>query len=359
MAPGTAGLWNARLTRQAGAHVPLHNPRAEQTGDALPSATIVPRSAFVCCQRATRAHGRHATTHHPSHARPREVTPPPTPTCGIAAIPGEWQQPLGPVPFAPHHPLLPILERVSVRLPQPDPSPGTPAAAGPLAAGLVAARPFAVRVVVQPTQEPARAATAPARPVEALAPRTIVTPRLVLRALTPGDRAAFTDLLARSRDHLKGRINVHAAGETDAATFDRLLAATETGEARGSQWRRAAFLPTGQPMGMVHVLDIQRGMVFTGDAGWWVAPFHCGNGVATEMVAAMVRHALADLPGGLGLHTVSAAITPHNTASQRVAAKAGFRAVPGAATSAVIDGVHEPHQLWEAHAQPLEAHTRL
>ncbi|HEX2839234.1 MAG TPA: GNAT family protein [Phycisphaerales bacterium] len=213
--------------------------------------------------------------------------------------------------------------------------------------------------MVQPTQEPSRAATAPARPVEVLAPRTIVTRRLVLRALAPGDRAAFTDLLAHSRDHLKGRINVHAAGETDAATFDRLLAATESGEARGSQWRRAAFLPTGQPVGMVHVLDIQRGMAFTGDAGWWVAPFHCGNGIATEIVAAMLRHALADLPGGLGLHTVYAAITPHNTASQRVAAKAGFRTVPGAVTSAVIDGVHEPHQLWEAHVQPLEAKSGL
>lgn len=247
---------------------------------------------------------------------------------------------------------------MSVGSPQPDSSPGAHAQARPptgsLAAGLVAARPFAVRVVVQPTQEPARTTTAPARPVEVLtATGAILTPRLVLRALTPGDRAAFTDLLARSRDHLKGRINVHAPGETDAAAFDRLLAATDAGDARGTHWRRGAFLPTGQPVGMVHVLDIQRGMQFTGDAGWWVAPFHCGNGVATEMVTAMVRHALADLPGGLGLHTVSAAITPANTASQRVAAKAGFRMVPGVVTVAAIDGVPEQHQLWEAQAQPL------
>lgn len=210
------------------------------------------------------------------------------------------------------------------------------------------ARPFAVNAVIAATSPPA-SPPKPSKPVEVIGQPALVTPRLVLRALTPGDRAGFVDLLMRSRDHLRGRINVHAGGEPDSLVFERLMAATDLGEVRATDWRRAAFLPTGQPVGMVHVLNIRRGMEFRGDAGWWVGPAYCGNGIATEMVSAMVQHALRDLPVGLGLTTVCAAIAPGNTASQRVATHAGFRRVDRAMVSVVLGGSHEVHDLWEAH----------
>jgi ribosomal-protein-alanine N-acetyltransferase len=210
-----------------------------------------------------------------------------------------------------------------------------------LAAGAVAAQPFLVEV------KPSTAA----RPVEVLAPAAVVTARLVLRALTPADREGFTELLARSRGHVRGRINVHQGMETDDATFVRLHASTEAGDARGTHWRRGVFLRSGQPVGMVHILNIQRGLEHKGDTGWWVGPAYCGNGIASEAVAAMVHHALRDLPTGLGLHALSAAVSAENIASARVAERAGFVRVAGAVSHVVINGVHEAHGVWEARAR--------
>lgn len=212
---------------------------------------------------------------------------------------------------------------------------------------MVASFPFPVRVsplVIAQGTVPAQ------RPVEVLAPAGVVTRRLVLRGVTPADRGGMVDLLERSRAHLRGRINVHAMSEPSGAVFDRLLAATEAGDTNGRQWRRAGFLVTGQPVGMVHILHIQRGVEFSGDAGWWVGPEFCGNGIATEMVGAAVHHGLRDLPVGLGLHTIRAAISRSNEASQRVASKAGFRRCPGVTTSVAVEGVEEVHEVWESHA---------
>lgn len=213
-----------------------------------------------------------------------------------------------------------------------------------LAAATVEAKPFPVSVV------PAAPLANPNPPVEVLAQPTLRTPRLMLRPLTSADRTPFAALLAQSREQLKGRINLHTDNEPDTVVFDRLLAATEAGDARGTDWRRAAFLTSGQPVGMVHVLHIQRGMEFRGDAGWWVGTSFCGNGIATEMVRALVHHAHRDLPVGLGLFRIAAAICPTNAASKRVATNAGFKRIEGAMTNVIIQGRHESHEVWESTA---------
>jgi RimJ/RimL family protein N-acetyltransferase len=176
----------------------------------------------------------------------------------------------------------------------------------------------------------------------------ITTPRLVIRALTPADRAGMTDLLERSREHLEPRMNVVHKGESASESFDRLLLATEQGDARGQAWRRLVTLRVGQPVGMVHVLDIRRGLTFEGDAGWWIAPHYQNNGLASEAVLAMVRHALSDMPGGLGLHRVTAAISADNVASARVARNTGFTRVEGATTVVHLASGPQTHDAWVA-----------
>jgi RimJ/RimL family protein N-acetyltransferase len=65
-----------------------------------------------------------------------------------------------------------------------------------------------------------------------------------------------------------------------------------------------------------------------------------GQGLGTEGVCALVDHALADLPAGLGLQRVTALIAQENLASVRVASRAGLRRAPGLRVS-VDDGTHE------------------
>lgn len=106
--------------------------------------------------------------------------------------------------------------------------------------------------------------------------------------------------------------------------FDRQLRMTHEGDAKGTAWRRAAFLDDGRFVGCFNLNAITRGLTFTADANWWVSADHAGRGLAGEGVAAMLDVALDDLPRGLGLHRVSALIAPDNAASLAVARRAGM-----------------------------------
>jgi RimJ/RimL family protein N-acetyltransferase len=70
---------------------------------------------------------------------------------------------------------------------------------------------------------------------------------------------------------------------------------------------------------------ITRGLELKADITWWVAAPLCGRGLATEGVAALLAHALEDLPRGLGLHQVQAWISRDNEASIRLAQRVGLR----------------------------------
>jgi [ribosomal protein S5]-alanine N-acetyltransferase len=188
------------------------------------------------------------------------------------------------------------------------------------------------------------------RPVQVEAPGVLVTPRLTLRPLKAGDRSAWTELVESSREHLRGRMNVVSDNESAAHAFERVLGASEEGEQRGTQWRRVVVLPGGALAGMVHVLGISRGAEFAGDAGWWIAPALCGNGIASEAGTAMLAHAFRDLPEGLGLHVVRGGIAPDNIASKKAAARVGFARVPGAFTRVRIGEGWQEQELWEARA---------
>jgi RimJ/RimL family protein N-acetyltransferase len=141
---------------------------------------------------------------------------------------------------------------------------------------------------------------------------------------------------------------VRQDGETRDACFDRLLALTDEGEHTGKAWRRAIIDHSGAFVGMAHMLDIKRGLTYRGDAGWWIATPHTRRGYGTEAVGAMIEHAMRDLPGGLGLHEVQAAIHPTNAPSKRIAERAGFRLLPGHATSIRLGQRWILHEIWLA-----------
>lgn len=179
--------------------------------------------------------------------------------------------------------------------------------------------------------EPARPSPPPASAPSAALDRdgAIQTPRLTLRRLREHDRHEFIALVRANITQLAPHIPMHRAGEDDDAFFDRMSLLAEEGDRRGLAWRRVATLRDGTLVGCFHLNSITRGLSWEGDAAWWIGREHAGQGLATEGLAAMLAHAFAPLPAGLGLNAIHCGIEASNDASRRVAIKAGFVHRPG------------------------------
>lgn len=165
------------------------------------------------------------------------------------------------------------------------------------------------------------AGLAPRKPIRVEPPHT---PRLALRPLTPEDRAPFIETVRRSREMLDRWAPLHREGESDESLFERQLWLTQEGDRTGRALRRIATLDDGVIAGAFNLPVISRGLATRADMNWWIASDLAGQGLATRGVRILLDHATDDLPRGLGIHVVEAAIRQDNLASIRVAEKAGF-----------------------------------
>lgn len=175
------------------------------------------------------------------------------------------------------------------------------------------------------------------------------TARLTLRPMREGDRAEFLRVIAISRAHLERCSALHKPGEDDDALFDRQLRLANEGDAHSTACRRAAFLEDGRLAGCFNINTITRGLAWSGDANWWVSADVAGRGLGTEGVHALVEHAMADLPRGLGLHTLRAAIMPENIRSAKQALAAGL-APTGERVRLAVGNRWELHEMYERRA---------
>lgn len=184
------------------------------------------------------------------------------------------------------------------------------------------------------------------RPVEVLAPGLVRTTRMVLRPLRATDRGEFMRVIGLSRAHLQQYSCLHRDGESDGQLFERQLELCRSGDERGTAWRRVGVLHDGRIAGGFNINSISRGLTFEGDANWWVSADALRQGLGTEGVGAMLEHAQADLPSGLGLHLVQAAIMPGNGASMRLAQRVGLVRRPTNKVSIRIGERWEFHEMW-------------
>ena len=69
-------------------------------------------------------------------------------------------------------------------------------------------------------------------------------------------------------------------------------------------------------------------------------------GLGTEGALALLDHALSELPQGLGLHRVQAAIASKNIASVKLASRIGMKKLDSAKVNVRIGGAWEQHDLW-------------
>jgi ribosomal-protein-alanine N-acetyltransferase len=104
-------------------------------------------------------------------------------------------------------------------------------------------------------------------------------------------------------------------------------------------------------IGRVALANVVRGPWQNATLGYWIDRAAAGRGHASRAVRLVLSYAFDHA----GLHRVQPAIIPRNTASQRVAAKVGFRREGRAVRYLKINGVWEDHDIYALTAEDWRA----
>jgi ribosomal-protein-alanine N-acetyltransferase len=100
---------------------------------------------------------------------------------------------------------------------------------------------------------------------------------------------------------------------------------------------------TNEVAGGCQLSNIRQGVAQSAATlGYWMGKKFSGQGLMTDAVATLVRHAFERL----GYHRIEAACLPTNTASRRVLTKAGFTAEGTARKYLKINGEWRDHLLF-------------
>jgi len=104
-------------------------------------------------------------------------------------------------------------------------------------------------------------------------------------------------------------------------------------------------------IGRVALANVVRGPWQNATLGYWIDRQAAGRGHASRAVGLALAYAFDHV----GLHRVQPAIIPRNAASQRVAAKVGFRREGLALRYLKINGVWEDHDIYALTAEDWRA----
>jgi ribosomal-protein-alanine N-acetyltransferase len=170
-----------------------------------------------------------------------------------------------------------------------------------------------------------------------------------LRLITLADVGELTELMQRSREHLKPWDPIRPdsfftrAGQVEAV--EMLLGQQESGTT--IPW---AIIVDGRIVGRITVTNIVRGPLLSGVVGYFVDPHVAGGGVASAALAAVISQAF----GEIGLHRLEAGTLVHNVRSQRVLEKNGFERYGLAPKLLKIGGVWQDHVLFQRINEDLD-----
>lgn len=179
------------------------------------------------------------------------------------------------------------------------------------------------------------------------------TQRMILRPLRSADRPEFLRVLATSREHLRRfcpLADPTRPSQSDADIFERQLDLAMGAQATGRAWRAAAFDIEGRLVGGFNLNDLSRGLEHTAELVVWTSAPCAGKGYGAEGAQAVLNHAFADAPQGLGLHRISALIAPDNTPCLALARKAGFKRSARQTIELLLGGERIAHNVYEAFA---------
>lgn len=145
---------------------------------------------------------------------------------------------------------------------------------------------------------------------------------LRLRFPRRDDFAAWADIRERSRAFLQPWEPVWPVDDLTKAAFNRRMDRYEHEMRADSAY--PFFLverANGTILGGLTLANIRRRAAMSASLGYWMGAPYAGQGLMSEAVPALCRHAF----GLLALERIEAACLPENAASIRVLEKAGFR----------------------------------
>lgn len=162
------------------------------------------------------------------------------------------------------------------------------------------------------------------------------------------DAAALAALLRANREFLApwspARDDSYFTAETQGAILRSEL----------DVYAREAMVPLvildegGQVAGRISLNGITRGAFQSASVGYWVSQSRNGRGLASAAVAEVIGLAFR----GLGLHRLQAETLLHNTPSQRVLIRNGFRPFGVAPSYIKIAGEWQDHVLFHLLNEP-------
>ncbi|NUO57961.1 MAG: GNAT family N-acetyltransferase [Hamadaea sp.] len=163
----------------------------------------------------------------------------------------------------------------------------------------------------------------------------------VTRVATVDDAPAVTALLQANREALAPW---EPTREDAWFTLENQRTVLETSLAAYAQGAMVplVILDGDEVIGRLNLNGITRGALQSAAIGYWVSSAHQGRGFATRAVADAVALAFGDL----GLHRLQAETLLHNTASQQVLLRNGFRPFGVAPSYLKIAGSWQDHVLF-------------
>lgn len=165
----------------------------------------------------------------------------------------------------------------------------------------------------------------------------------VTRLISLRDAGEFARLVTENRDYLAPWSPVSNEDYYTEEGHRAVLARHLTAHDRGEMLPLAILGPGGAVCGRINLNSIIRGAFQNASVGYWVGQSHAGRGLASAAVADVIKTAF----GPLGLHRLDAATLLHNTPSQRVLARNGFRPFAVAERYLKIAGKWQDHVLFQ------------
>jgi RimJ/RimL family protein N-acetyltransferase len=156
------------------------------------------------------------------------------------------------------------------------------------------------------------------RGIERPAPRRVETERLVIRPWEPSDAAAAGEAVDSSLDHLRAWLDWAWTGPDTLEEVAELFEEFEGWFEHGENFVYGVYASDGsRVIGGTGLHPLAPGVL---EIGYWVRLDAVGQGLATEMAAAMTRIAFDHC----GAERAELHIEPANAASVRVADKLGY-----------------------------------
>jgi [ribosomal protein S5]-alanine N-acetyltransferase len=164
----------------------------------------------------------------------------------------------------------------------------------------------------------------------------------VNRLVSPDDAEPLARLLTENRDYLAPwsplQDDAYFTEEGQREVIARQLTAYE----RGAMLPQLIVDSDGKIAGSINLNSIIRGAFQNASVGYWVSQARAGHGLASAAVAEVIETAFGDL----GLHRLDAQTLLHNTPSQHVLIRNGFRPFAVAESYLKIAGRWQDHIMF-------------